>query len=230
MERVNKMDTAILDTAELRKDVAPIVSQANALTVTNPEEAQIAFDLRKAAKSFVSRVEAFFEPHKKRAKAAHAGLCDDEKKELAPATAAITIIDVKLSLYQDVQRLKQEKERQELAAKARKDAEDKALADAQAAHDAGEKDEAEAILAAPVSIPAVAAPKSVKLEGGSFRTEYYGVVTDKAAFIRAASENAGLHGLLEVPQGALNKFAASTKGAMQIPGLRFGSKQVPVGR
>lgn len=223
------METQI-DTAELRKDLTPIVAQARSLVVSNPEDAQIAFNLRGSCKAFEKKVKEFFAPHKKRADDVHAELCASEKKELAPASEAIGIIDSKLSAFQEAQRKAQEIAQREAEAKARKEADDKAEAAALAAEQAGEHEEAAAIIAEPVQVAAVKPVVTPKLAGGSFRTSYFGTVTDKAAFLRAVANNPGWYGLVEIPQGSLNSFAAATKGVMQIPGLSFGSKQIPVGR
>lgn len=222
---------ALVDTNDLKAEAVTISERVNALVVSTTEEAQEAFGLRKSIKDYIAKVEAHFEPHKKRAKAVHAGLCADEKTELAPALQYLTVLDVKLSLFQAAEQKRLEAERLRLEEEARKQAESQALAQAAAAEAAGDKVEAEAILQAPIEVPAVILPKQ-KVEGGYFRTDYFGTVTDAAAFFKAAAEDktGALRALWEPNESSIKKFASSTKGNVKVPGLTFGSRQVPVGR
>ena len=217
-----------IDTADLRKDALTIVDRANAIMVTNQEEAQAAFNLRGMAKAFEKKVKDFFAPHKKLADKAHALLCASEKKELAGAVNAITIVDAKLSQYQEAKRKRDDAERKEREDAARKQSEDAVISQAKAAEDAGDHQEAAAILNEPLAVPAIIIPKATKIAGGSFRTEWFAEVVDLKEFVKAVANGAPM--LVEPDQIALKKFAASTRGSVKIPGVRFGSKQIPVGR
>ena len=219
-----------IDTKELGKEIVSVVDQANAIVISSPEHEQEAFNLRRTAKFFQIKVKAFWEPHKKRADDVHAGLCADEKKMLTPAVEVVAILDKKLAYYDEQRRQEAERVRREAEVLARKLAEDKALAEAEALERAGEHKEAAAVIAEPVNVPIQTIPKPAKIEGGSFRTVYFGIVKDKAAFIKAAAFQPGLQSLLEIPQGSLDKFAAATKSVMGVPGLEFGSRRIPIGR
>lgn len=223
---------ALIDTTDLKATALTLSDRVNALVVSSQEEAQEAFNLRKSIKDYINTVETHYEPHKKRAKAVHAGLCAEEKQILSPALQYLVVLDAKLSAFQAEENRRAEADRLRLEEESRKLAESQVLAQAAAAEAAGDKVEADAILTAPVEVQAVIQAKPQKLDGGHFRTDYYAQVSDPAAFFRAASEDktGALRALWEVNESGLEKFAASTRGNVKIPGVVFGSRQVPVGR
>jgi len=75
-----------------------------------------------------------------------------------------------------------------------------------------------AFLATAVASVPVEAKTLPKIAGTSVATTYKTGVTDKAAFVRWALENGGLH-FLDINIGMLDKMAATTKGAQQWPGV-----------
>ena len=65
--------------------------------------------------------------------------------------------------------------------------------------------------------PAVTAPAKVK--GMSIKKVWKGQVVDLPAFLKAAAENPALAALVEVKQGALDKFISANGGTVTIPGV-----------
>lgn len=65
--------------------------------------------------------------------------------------------------------------------------------------------------------PAVTAPAKVK--GMSVKKVWKGQVVDLPAFLKAAAENPALAALVEVKQGALDKFISANGGTVTIPGV-----------
>ena len=83
---------------------------------------------------------------------------------------------------------------------------------------------------APSTIADMIAPIEVqttaRVSGVNTRDVWKGEVTDKAAFLRYIVENGfGLIGLVDVPQGPLNKFAALNQGKPPVPGLKIWSER-----
>lgn len=227
---------AEMDTQELRKDIAPVVAFANTITVTNGEEMQRAFDLRKQCKNFEKKVKDFFAKPKKQADELHANLCAMEKAELAPAMTALGVIDAKVSAYEKERKAKEVAERERLELAARKLAEEQAIARAAAAEASGDNKKAEAIISAPLQVAPVQMEKP-KIEGGSFRTDYYGTIIDLQGLITAVVNKQAPWALLELKkdgsialQSNVNAFAKTTKGEVPVPGVVFDSKQVPINR
>ena len=65
--------------------------------------------------------------------------------------------------------------------------------------------------------PAVTAPAKVK--GMSVKKVWKGQVVDLPAFLKAAAENPALAALVEVKQGALDKFISANGGTVTILGV-----------
>lgn len=224
------MTTEIFDITALKQEGLSVVEIARAMVVSTPAEASNASGFRRTLKTFEKKVKGFFKPHKQRIDEVHAALCADEKRVLAPALEGLSLLDLKLNAYQNKTQREAIEERQRREAAARKLAEDQALTQAQAAQAAGDHEEAETILDTPVEVPAIKAPKPEKIDGLHFRTDYFGVVEDLKSVIMAVVAGKAPLILIMVDPSALKKFAGATKGAVQVPGIRFGSKQIPVSK
>lgn len=117
------------DTAVLDQDNSQILNQIAVLTEIKSAEEYTTVDglvvkLNKARKSVADVVKAFFEPHKKRAKAAHQGLCDDETNYLVLRDQPLALAQEKARKAMGEYVTKMEKENARLREEARKKAED----------------------------------------------------------------------------------------------------------
>jgi len=103
-------------------------------------------------------IETFADP-KKKALAAHRSIVAAEGRHLEPILEARVIIKKKMGTWQDEQEAIRREEEKCLQVIAQKKADDEALAAAALAQQAGDTEQAEAIIAAPVAAPAVYVPK-----------------------------------------------------------------------
>ena len=116
------------------------------------------------------------------------------------------------------ERLEAERLAQEAA---RRQAEDEALARAVALEAQGEKQEAEAILAAPIPVPQVILPRSVPAGHGGMTQKYYSaVVVDIKALAKAVLEGKVPVQAIQGNDVFLNAQARQFKETMSYPGVR----------
>ena len=191
--------------------------------------------LLKSVKQYKATVEAFYAPHKARARSAWQGLIDDEKAKLEPAVQAETNIKRELVAYDDTQeRLRQaEQRRLEIEQRQRDEAqrlEEAAALELEADRTGDEQLRAEAqqLMAEPVdSAPVQLASFTPKVSGLSYRENWSGRVTDIQKLIQFVAEHPEHTHLLDVNQTALNAMARAQKGNMRIPGAVAESKKIP---
>lgn len=174
-----------VDLKEVAAPALALVESANSLEEIESNEAYMAADtlvgnLRKERKGIKGFIEAFFEPHVKRAKAAHQGLCDDrtayvEKHDAPLATAEQRVLGL-MGWYREkveaerkrLQAEADQKAREEREAAAKKADEDRKaqlardeedrLARAAALEAEGKAEEAQRVISAPPPPPAPLAP------------------------------------------------------------------------
>lgn len=207
---------------ELRQETAPIISRVESLTITGQETQIEASELLKAIKTGIKKVkekldpicDASFKAHK-----ANTGL----RNELTdPLTRAENILKQKLSAYISEQERIQQKKQAEAEAKARAEEEKKRLdlearAEKWEAKGNAEKAETLRFEAETVAIiPQVVQLESVKVQG-IHTVELWGFeITDITQVPRE---------YMIVNELALNALARATKGALQLPGIKFISRK-----
>jgi len=114
-----------------------------------------------------------------------------------------------------------------LEAEARKAEEDRLLAEATAAQDAGDTEQAQAIIDQPIMVPVVTvAPAVARVEGVGQQTRWAAEVTDKLALIKYVALHPEWVGLLDANEPNLNRLAVSQREAMRIPGVRAVSRTI----
>ena len=69
-----------------------------------------------------------------------------------------------------------------------------------------------------------------KVEGGYFRTDWNAEVVDFSALLKAVVGGKAPSTLLITDASAIKKFASSVKDSIKVPGLKFYSRQTPIGR
>lgn len=212
------------------KFVAPVIAPIK----TPGEYERYAEDL-KAIKSYCGRVEAFFQPHKQRAREAWQALVDDEKKVLKPAYDAETGIKRELTTFHTAQeelRLAEERRLQEEARKreeARRLDEAAALErEAERTGDADLREQAQQILDEPVETPSVQVGSYVPKVGGlSFRESYSAKVLDVKKLIKWVAKNIQFANLLSPNQTALNQMAKAQRENLKIDGVQAVKGKTP---
>ena len=208
------MQTEIMKRETLEKE-ADALAQAQALVISSNEDYQAADAFSVGLLALEQAIKNDFAESKKAAKAAHQKVCDQEAGHLGKIAEARAIIRPKLVAWESKVRDENARRQAELEAKAKKEAEDRAIADAEEAEKAGDKATAEAILAAPVvAAPVVLAPtmpkrKTLIPEAWAARVTNPAIVPDDFWII---------------DEQKLNALARATKGSIKVAGVEFYDK------
>ena len=190
----------------------------------------------------IKSVEDVFKEPKRGSNAAHKAVCAAEKNVLEPLRKAETHLRGEGSRWamrierERLEALRREAERQQrraIEARERAAAEEEARLAASAEAEDGGLD-----IFDPLPIPAAPEPEPepepvpelVKTDGVSYRTIWSGEVYDEDALVRACMTGAAPRGLIVVDLKALKALAEATKGAAELPGIRWTSEQRSVVR
>jgi hypothetical protein len=132
-----------------------LVEQARAITITDSGAYQLAVEFGKGIKALQKAIVDKFAPHKKRAHAAWQGLCDDEKKDLAPTEEAERIVKEKILEFRRSEQKRLEDEQRDREKKAQKLEEDRRLQEAIDLEADGDRAGADEALQMPIAPPIV---------------------------------------------------------------------------
>ena len=210
--------------AVIRQEVAPVVSQANSMTVANAEQYQDAADFLKLVKGAQKRVKEHFEPMKTASHAAWKAVVAKENEATEPlAEAEKTVKQRMLAWYQEQERIRLAEERRlQAEAEARARAERERLEKAASKLKTEELREQRMEEAQQVVAPAVyVAPKAPPIKGQSIRRTWKATVTDPQAVIAAVMQWPDWQAYIAINEGEFNRFAARTKGQVSVPGVEF---------
>lgn len=214
--------TEVLIDDSLVAEQNAIVRDAEALQIDGEPEYQIAAEFLLSVKDLAKRIVGTFADPKSKSYAAWKAICAAEKKELEPVERAESTIKRKMAKWEAIERQRREEERKKLAEAARKIEEDRRLALAIEAENAGRNSEAEKILARPTPVPVIHVPEPAKVSGISYRTTYTAEVVDLAAFIEWVSKDIETRGHFLTPnQQAINSRAREMKDAFRLPGCEL---------
>lgn len=215
-------------TERMEKEGNNILTMAGAMKVTDNASFEMAANFLNEVKAIYKRILLEFEGTEDNlgpVKAAHAAwkkMVALRDRMLQPFGEAETIVKQAMSTYTWEQNEKRRKEAEEAEAKARKQAEDARLAEAQKMSDAGDKAGADAILDAPiVSVAAapVATPEPPKVKGVSYREDYDFVISNEAMLprkylmpneaairkvVRALGRNCDIAGVTVIPKPTIS--------------------------
>ncbi|MFA5158726.1 MAG: hypothetical protein WC451_06110 [Patescibacteria group bacterium] len=213
----------------------PEIIEVNTLALSVPEQAkQIvkiinnddytrAGQILLTIKEIRKKIENTFKPIKQKMDAAKKEVLDQEKLADKPLAEAESYIKPLIAQYNaEQERIRQEEENR-LREIARKQEEERRLQEAVAAEQSGNKEEAEAIIEAPVQAPPVVVQKTVpKVQGVSFTKLWKFRITNAALIPREYM----------IPhEQAIGSVVRNTKGAIQIPGIEIYSEDsVSAGR
>jgi len=170
----------VLQPQEVSTRALTIIEQAHAITIRDSEDYTRAGDLWKSIKDLKEQVNETFSPIISKAHAAHKEALAQKAKIFDPLDAAGRIVKKVMERYDTAQEAIRQAEERRLREIARKAEEERLLMEAIAAEAAGEKEEATAIMEAPVYVAPVVVPKEVpKVQGVSFRTIWRYRITDE---------------------------------------------------
>lgn len=202
----------VLELAPLEKNTMEVERRANAIQIRTPDEYGLAGDELKIIKALEKQVMDTFADPIKKAHAAHKSLVAAKDKHLEPLEAAERIIKGKMSTYAaEQERIRQERER-ELQEQMRRQEEERQLAEAVAAEQAGNAEEATAIMEQPViAPPVVLASTTPKLSGVATVENWKFRITDETQIPRE---------YLLVDQVKIGKVVRAMKSNTNIPGVQ----------
>jgi len=232
------------DTSALTQEASMLVQSAHQLVITDDASYAAACEFGKGVKALQKRIADFFAPHKKRAKAVHDALCEDERKQLAPTQTAEGIAKSKVLEWQASERERQGRERIARETEARRLEEERQLQRALDAEAEGDWPETvDEILSEPIETPVVAAPRPVAKVAGVANTNRWtfdATRADIAAVIRhiagldpnAPLAHPDLVRLLTLDKVATRQIVTAKRETFSVPSIRayqaegvaFGSK------
>lgn len=205
----------IVGQEEIKKEVAPVVYQAQALAIETAGDYAAAGELCKAVKGGIKRVTDFFAPMVRANLEATRRTNEAKRQLLDPLTEAEAVIKRKqLDWYAEQERARAaEQRRLQAEADAKAERERAALLKKAESVKTPEKQEAyreqAATVQAAVVTVATAAPA---VKGQSVRKKWRARVVDAAKVPRA---------WLVVNEPALQAYATATKGAVPVDGVEF---------
>jgi len=211
-------------------ELAPLVKAAQAFEVKDVESHGGALERIKALRAGEKGIENHFAKAKKDASDAHKSIVAAVAGLIGPIAAARTIYDRSAQEYERIERQKAEEEQRRLQEQARKQEEERQLLDAIDAEAGGNLQEAEAILAQPVSVPTVrVAPAVAQVKGVSTRELWWAEIHDVAACLKWMLEREewapAIGRCKDILETVLRPLAVAQRDAMSIPGVRAVSKQ-----
>ena len=188
-----------------------LIEEALAVRVTNAEEAQAAGKKVEAVREFEKELEAEYKEHPT---VVAAKAIQKLKGELAEGLekARRTAKD-RIMKWEDAEEEKRKEAERIQQAEAQKKADDEALAAAAAAEQAGDTQEAEAIISTPVVAPTVVLPKTTPKVAGHVRR--------MVPKFRIKNEAAVPRQFLKVDEVKVGGVVRSLKAAHGIPGVEF---------
>jgi hypothetical protein len=188
-----------------------VPDQASAIIINSNEDYTRAGQLLITIKGIRKKIEETFKPIKQKMDAAKKEVLDQEKAADAPLAAAEAIIKPRIAQWNAEQERIRQAEEKRLQEIARKEEEDRQIAAAIAAEHSGNKEEAEAIIEAPVQAAPVVVPKLVpKVAGVSFTKQWKFRITDEAKIPRQ---------YLCVDEQKIGAVVRAMKDAANIPGV-----------
>lgn len=211
------------DLEALSQRTTTTLDVVRALTVVDGATYEQAGEHVTGLRSLTRSIEAFFEPHVRKAHEAWKGLTTSRKHLIDPIETQVVRLGREMASYAAEQERLARVAREAEHARAREQERDAALAEAVGMEGAGLVDEAMVVVDGLMDVGAVApaAPAVPKIDGVSYRDEWRHEVVDAAAVPRE---------YLMVNEQAIARVVAATQGAVTIPGVRTFVLKVPVVR
>ena len=208
---------------EIETKVMAIPEQAHLIVVSDNDSMTMADNTKSAIKEMLKDIDGVFKPMADKAFQAHRAITGKWKEVRAPLEEADAYLTKQVKTYlrklEDI-RLEEERRLREVA---RKQEEERRLADALEAEKEGNVEEAQAILEEEIYVPPpvvkVAAPK---VDNRKYRTIPRARCIDKMKLIRFVAQNPALADLLDYNSSVGNNKAKSMgKEINNIPGLSY---------
>jgi hypothetical protein len=207
---------------ELECKALTVPEKARSIQVHNSETYIAAGEILVEIKGLRKEINSTFDPIIKKAYEAHKEAKAQKTRAEAPLIEAENIIKPALNAYDSEQERIRRAEEMRLQEIARKQEEDRRLAEAAEIEKAGDKKLAEEILSAPVEVAPVIVAKAVpKLEGVYFTERWTFRIVNPAIIPRE---------FLAVDTVKIGQYARAMKSAGRIPGVEIYSEKSVSGR
>ena len=216
------------NTKEVGTKALSIIDQAKSVKVVDSESYTNAAIIWKQVCAMIEEVNKGFDGNIKRWHEGHKAAIADKAVYFDPLNGFKKSIKIDMEKWDAEQARKAKEEEDRLTAIAKKEAEERQIADALAAAESGDIEESEMILNEPTPAPQVIVKKDVpKISGGPvFREMWSAECFDIVALCKAIAEGKASKELV-MPNGpALNKLATALKSTLNIPGVRAVSRRV----
>lgn len=209
------------DTAEALAANDDATSKADALVVNSEHSHRFGLELISAIVTMQRGVKDLFADAKRDANKAHKSVVAAEKKLLVPLDAAKRMASGKLDVYEAEQRRIQQEAQRAAEKKVREAEEERQLQDAIDAEEAGDPEQADAILNEPVAPPVVHVSAPIaQVQGVSSRTTWHAEVTNLLQLVQFVAEHPEFINYLQHNGSALNQTARAQQAAMNVPGVK----------
>lgn len=211
------MTTTELSLPETNHEGLIAVEKANAIVIASREEYVAADRFCASLKDLEKRVDAAYDEHIAAAFKTHRGLVAKKNTFSQPILDARKIIKTKLVAWQEIEEENRRTAEAILRADEKKRAEDAVLAWAQEAQKEGQHEKAEAIINAPVEVPAIVLPKDLPKTSTMIQTRWDFRVIDLALIPRE---------FLMLDTVKVGQVVRAMKKETNIPGIEAYSKKI----
>ena len=216
--------------ASLEYDRSEIATSVASIDITDDLSFREAGAWLLTVKAYLDRVAEVFTPIVDAAHKAHKTALAQKAKLEEPALAAERTIKVKMVSYERERTAKRRWAEEAARREAEKAAEEIQLAEAIAAEKAGDRVQAERILAAPprqvIVMPPAETTSIPKISGITFRDSWTCEVTDLLALVRAVADGKAPLSVLTADMSVLGKLANAQRGLFSLPGVLVVLKSV----
>jgi len=217
----------------IEKQASGLVRWAETLQVKSAEEYKIAVEKISAIKALRKTWTDYWKPLKEKAYSAWQEVCKKEKQGTDILDRAKIIAEQKALSWKREEEARIEKERLRLQAEAEERARrEKERLEKQAEKvKSPEKKEALIEQAQSVQVPIVSVQPDVpKVEGMTTRVVWKAELVSLDELIKAATPGSVAQTFLMFNQSVANNFARSTKGTVQVPGVKFYKEEILVNK
>ena len=202
-----------VDTSALETEAVELRERAAVVEITTPVGYENAGAELVRVSRFIKRIVDLFEPSKKRAHEAHQAICGLEKQFLGYAREVEQAWKSAMAIYQRQEQEELRRQEAEVQAQLRREQEDRQIAQAEILEAQGHKEEAQAVLAQPVIVPAVRMERTVAA-GVSTRQRWTYRIIDPGKITRPYLEPSDKRIRAQVQ--ALGKDAEKVVGGIEV--------------
>src|SRR5258707_2103010 len=198
------------------------LESAKILKIWNNDDYIKAGSLRDNLKTLETEINRTFDHLIEGAYKHHRALTSEKKRHFEPIEEARRLIKQSMIGWEAEQDRIRNEEQDRIDNENRKKAEDNQIRMAEFAEKSGDSKKAQAIINATLqSMPVILPKNTPKISGHTVRTLWDAEVFDLQALIEAVAQGKVPRTLLIMNANAMREFASSTKGTVEIPGVRF---------